>query len=133
MAGLNKIPDKIKDFFYSDVYILTVALISFVSWVSGIVALGWILIILIASFALIVIDDAQPLFPLLFFVPFCISDTTDISQYYPLLPFLAILVAALVFHIVFYRPKKFIRGEAFYSQIAVSVALILGGCTSVSA
>lgn len=131
--GLNKIPNKIKDFFYSDVYILAVALISYIAWVSGVMALGFILIVLIASFALVVVDDAQPMFPLLFFVPFCISDTTDISQYYPLLPFLAILIAALVFHIVFYRPKKFKTGEAFYSQIAVSVALILGGCTSVSA
>ena len=131
--GLNKIPNKIKDFFYSDVYILAVALISYIAWVSGVMALGFILIVLIASFALVVVDDAQPMFPLLFFVPFCISDTKNIAQYYSLLPFLAILIAALIFHFIFYRPKKFTAGEGFYSQIAVSVALILGGCTSVLA
>ena len=133
--GLNKIPNKIKDFFYSDVYILAVALISYIAWVSGVMALGFILIVLIASFALVVVDDAQPMFPLLFFVPFCISDTKNIAQYYPLLPFLVLFDYSLLLPSSMYGIsgiwQNYRKGNFSLAETAVNIILHFFFCADV--
>ena len=131
-STFDKTPAWLTKFFYSDWYLAALATVILASWISKIMLIGLFTVIILATVLLVVMDDIKPLIPLLFYVAFCISDSTDLSIYYPLLPSLIPLVLAIVFHIIVYRPNRFSLGELGISQILISCALLLGGCTCIT-
>ncbi len=132
LNAFDKTPKWITKFFYSDLYLGVLAALILASWISGIMLIGFLSIIVFATILLVIMDDIKPLIPILFYVAFCISDSSDLSVYYPYLPCLAPLILAIGFHLIFYHPKRFSLGELGLSQIFVSIALLIGGCTCIS-
>jgi len=131
-TAFDKTPKWLKKFFYSDLYLGSIAAIILASWISGIMLIGFFCVIIFATVLLVLNDDIKPLTPLLFCVAFCISDSSDIAIYFPYLPALVPLVLAIGFHLVFYRPRHFSVGQLGISQMLISVSLIAGGCTCIS-
>ena len=132
LNAFEKTPKWITKFFYSDLYLGALAALILASWISGIMLIGFLSIIIFATVILVIHDDIKPLIPILFYVAFCISDSSDLSVYYPFLPCLIPLILAIGFHLIFYHPKRFSLGELGLSQIFVSIALLIGGCTCIS-
>ncbi|MBR4800954.1 MAG: O-antigen ligase family protein [Clostridia bacterium] len=132
IAAFEKRPKWLTKFFYSDLYLAVLAALILASWISGIMLIGFFAIIIFATVLLVIMDDIKPLIPILFYVAFCISDTSDLSVYYPYLPCLIPLILAIVFHLIFYHPRRFSLGELGASQILISIALLIGGCTCIS-
>ena len=133
---LNKVPQKFKNFFYSDIYPPICAAVFFISWVvafyGGFPLIGVIFAVLTASVALVICDDVVPCIPLLFMVAFSIGDTSDLSIYIPYLTVLIPLFIAIPFHLAHYRPKKFSFGSLGVPQLIITIVLLLGGCTSIT-
>ena len=130
-TAFDKTPKWLINFFYSDLYLFLLSALILASWITGIMLIGFLSVIVFATIILIINDDIKPCIPLLFYVAFCISDSTDLSIYYPYLPCLIPLIGAIVFHLVFYHPKRFSLGQLGISQLCISVALIIGGCTCI--
>lgn len=133
---ISKIPDKLKGFFYSDLYLILMAVVMVASWALSFFGifhiLGIIYVILMVSLILIVLDDITPIIPLLFCVAFSIGDSSDLSMYIPFLPIFAPLIVAIVFHLFYYKPDKLRLGKLGIPQIIISIVMLVGGCTSIS-
>lgn len=113
-------------FLYSDFYLAAIMLIVFISWVSFGEMVGLILIILAASAIMFLKDDITPLIPLIFMVAMLFPREVNPASYgYALLSFIPMPIA-IVYHLIRFR-RKFIMGRQFLPQLAVSIALIMGG------
>lgn len=128
---------KLDKFLYSDYYLLTIAAIIFIFWNIGYYArlvevAGLILIVLLASFVLLVKDDATPIIPIIFMVTALFPVEVNPASYGLAILGVAPLPFALVYHLIHYR-RKFKINKFFYSQLAVSIALIFGGIGTINA
>ena len=133
----NNFIEKLDKFLYSDYYWLTIAAIIFIFWNIGYYArlvevAGLILIVLLASFVLVVKDDATPTIPIIFMVTAIFPVEVNPASYGLAILGVAPLPFALVYHLIHYR-RKFKINKFFYSQLAVSIALIFGGIGTINA
>jgi len=123
----------IDNFFYSYQNPTFIALIALLSYFSKVTALAFIVICLLNCIALIKYDDITPFIPSLLSVSFIFHDLafvsfTNVWFYIGLVP----LAAALIYHVIRFRPEKFRFGQLFVPILAVTVALFLGGIFSLS-
>lgn len=124
--------DGIRRFAYTDLYILLVLAIVVTAWTVRNATFGFVALILVSSVVLIFSDDILPLLVNAFGAMLMIyKDKVDEFAY--LWPsFIPLVIAIAVFvvrnSIAKVRQKqKFVLGKMFFPQIAVSMALLLGG------
>lgn len=120
-----------KRFAYTDFYLFAFAAIVFIGWVAESAVFGFVALVLLASLALVVLDDSLPLLAPLFYA-MCMIFTDQVDDFAFMWPCFIPLALALV--VFFVRNKRrFRRGAMFFPQLAVSVVLLLGGvgvCTA---
>ena len=122
---------------YTDFYLWAVLAIVFVAWLTECAPFGFISLILVSAFVLIFANDILPLFANIFGAVLMIY-TDKVDEFLYLWPVFIPLGLAIVVFVVrnIIRKKnagdKFQLGKMFFPQVAVSVALILGGVGVVS-
>lgn len=124
ISNLNK-------FLYSDYYLIAIAAIVFLFWNIGYYArfvevAGLIIIVLFASFILVVKDDLTFILPVIFMVAAIFPVEINPIEYGWAMLGLIPLPIALVYHFVHYY-RGFKIHKYFFPQLAVSIALIFGG------
>ncbi len=122
---LDKTPIWLKKFYYSDAYLAAAALLCFVSWITELPAIGFVLGSLLIAVSLVILDDITPFAVVVLFAPAIISQPAVEPYAYSAIGAIP-LVAALIFHICWYPPKK-ARTRMFYPQLAIAFAMLLGG------
>lgn len=127
---LNNTPEWLLKFFYSDLYLALFALFVFLSWVTNQPVIGILAITVFGTIVLIITSDLTPALPLLA-MACCIFATSDISSYLIYLVIFIPLIAAFVFHFVYY-PPSLRRGRMFFPQLAITFALLIAGCDCIS-
>ncbi len=127
---------KLSDFFTrlynTELPMALLAAIIYFSWLFEFEAFAFIFVIFYATIALIFIDDTAHLITAVILAPFTFaSGNTNVEQYFWLAYFLIFVIGALIFHMIYYR-KKFKIGKMFFPQLAISIALLLGGVGTIS-
>ena len=125
-SGFSKYEQFVRKFIYTDYYLLLVAFFLFLGWVTRCAPLGLTMLILLSFAALIASEDILP-FTINIFGAALIIYTSDISQLLYMWPVILLLIPGFVVFIARNVRRKFTLGKMFYPQIAVSVALLLGG------
>ncbi len=131
--GIEPVDKWMKKFIYTDFYMLLILAIVFIAWVTRSATFGFVALILVSSFVLLFADDVLPLLVNIFASMLMIYKD-KVSEYVYLWPTFIPLVIAIVVFIVrnvkvkMTTPgKKFVLGKMFFPQLAVSIALLLGG------
>lgn len=131
---LCKFQNKAKDFLYTDAYILLVLAIVLIAWWCQNATFGFVTLILVSCFALLVADDIMPLTVNIFAAVLMIYKNT-LDEFASLWPTFIPLVLAIAWFVVrnVRGKKRFVMGKMFFPQIAVSFALLIGGVGVVEA
>lgn len=119
---------KARKFLYTDAYILLVLAIVLIAWWVQNATFGFVALILVSCFALVFSDDILPLTVNIFGAVLMIyKDKVDEFLY--MWPTFIPLGIAIVWFVVrnLRGKKRFVMGKMFFPQIAVSVALLIGG------
>ena len=121
-------------FWYGSAWIVAVAAVVFVSWMFEWEYYGMVAVIAAASLMLIFKDDILPLLPVVLVICFIFPKNVDPVAYYGAPAFLAFLplTVAILIHIVRFR-RRIRFGKQFLPQLAVSIALALGGLGTATA
>lgn len=130
--GFGKYDAFVRKFVYTDFYLALVAVITFIGWVTECAPFGISVLSVIACLALISSDDILPLTSNIFGAMLVIY-TSEIDKLLSVWPVLLLLIPGFAVFIARNCRHKFRTGKMFYPQIAVSLALILGGAGVVSA
>lgn len=120
-----KTPAWIKRFFYSDAYLVVLAALIFAAWYTKMPIVAFLPGSLIAMVALICIDDFTPMLPIVLYIPLIFA-TKDPAPYWIQLLGAIPLVAGLIFHFIYYRPKKR-KMRMIIPQLLIAAAMLLGG------
>ncbi len=123
-------PEWLKKFFYSDAYLAIMGILMFAAWYTKMPIVVFLPGSLLVMTALIVLDDFQPMLPVILYVP-CIFQTKDPAPYWWHLVGAIPLVAGLIFHFVCYRPKRQ-KLRMAVPQLLIAAAMLLGGLGSIS-
>ncbi|HHX49611.1 MAG TPA: O-antigen ligase family protein [Clostridiales bacterium] len=135
----NKKPNwfNVASIFFTNLYdselpMIFLAIMVFFSWLFSIEAMAMITAVIYTTIAFIFIDDTAHLIAPLLLIPFMFSNgNADVSQYFWLSYFFIFIVLALIFHMFYYK-KRFKLGKMFWPQVAISIALLLGGVGNIS-
>lgn len=136
--SLGPVENFVKKFIYTDYYMWLILSIVFIGWVTKCAPFGFIALILVSSFVLLFADDLLPLLVNIFSAVLMIyTDTVDEFLYlWPVFIPLGISIAVFVVRNVKVKKtlddNKYHLGKMFFPQLAVSLALILGGVGVVS-
>lgn len=130
-AFMNKLNDLGDKFLYSRLYFALLTLTIFLCWFFEVEAYGVIGIIFFASIVLVMRRDTTPLIPIIFVIAMIFPRDVDPLNYSILFYFLALIPIALGIHFIRFR-VPFRIGKLFFSQLAVSIALLVGGIGSIS-
>lgn len=128
---LNKLNDLGDKFLYSRAYFALLCATIFLCWFFEVEAYGVIGIIFFASIVLIMRRDTTPLIPIIFVVAMIFPRDIDPMTYANVFYFFIPLPIAIVTHFVRFR-VPFRLGKLFFPQLAVSIALLVGGLGSIS-
>ncbi len=128
---LNKLNDFGDRFLYSRLYFALLTLTIFLCWFFEVEAYGVIGIIFFASIVLIMRRDTTPLIPIIFVVAMIFPRDIDPMTYADVFYFFIPLPIAIVTHFIRFR-VPFRIGKLFFPQLAVSVALLIGGLGTIS-
>ena len=123
-------PEWLKKFFYSDAYLAIMGVLMFAAWYTKMPIVVFLPGSILAMTALIILDDFSPLLPVILYVP-CIFQTKDPTPYWWQLVGAIPLVIGLVFHFVYYRPKR-AKLRMVIPQLLIAAAMLLGGLGSIS-
>ncbi len=130
--GYSKFEQIIRKFVYSDFYLLLVSLILFLGWVTECAPFGISAMVVVTSIVLLGSDDILPLTVNIFGAALVIY-TSEIDKIIFMWPMFLLLIPCLIIFIVKNCRHKFRLGKMFYPQLAVSLALLLGGAGAISA
>ena len=125
-----KTPNWIKKFFYSDVYLFIIALSMFLSWSMHQPIFGFLAIGILGALTLILIDDISPTLPIII-MSVCMIFTTDINAFIYYTPCFIPIIIGVIFHFIYY-PVSIKKGKMFWPQIAITIAMLLGGCNVIA-
>ena len=123
-------PEWLKKFFYSDAYLAILGILIVVAWYTKIPIIAFLPGSIMVMTALIILDDFSPMLPIILYAP-CIFQTKDPAPYWWQLTGAIPLVAGLVFHFVYYRPKR-AKMRMVIPQLLIAAAMLLGGLGSIS-
>lgn len=138
-SGLATVENFVRKFIYTDYYMWLILAIVFIGWVTRCAPFGFVALILVSSFVLLFADDLLPLLVNICSAVLMIyKDTIEEFLYlWPVFIPLGIAIAVFVVRNVKLKrtipDNKFRLGKMFFPQLAVSVALIIGGAGVVSA
>ena len=125
---LNSFGDR---FLYSRTYFLLLCALVYLSWLFEVEVYGVIGVIIFASIVLVMRKDTTPLIAIIFVIAMIFPKNIDpliyADYFYCFIP----LPIAIVVHFVRFR-SPFRVGKLFFPQLAVSIALLLGGIGSIS-
>lgn len=124
--------EKMRDFLYTDLYILTVLAIVFIAWVTQCATFGFVALIAVSCVVLVFSNDILPLTVNIFGAVLMIYKGS-VAEYVYLWPTFIPLAVAIIVFIVRNFKKRMTFGKMFLPQLAVSCALLLGGAGVVSA
>lgn len=128
----NKSCEVAQQVVYSDVYIACVCVLTFLLWYLNNMLVGFAVICVLATLTLLFTRNAAA-----FFVPIVclLMVVRDLSAtpVIPLIPFFLLVLIGVVVFAVRNHPNTFNLGRMFWPQVAVSVALLLGGIGAISA
>lgn len=135
--GFKLVEEFVNKAIYTDYYIWTILAIVFIGWVTKCAPFGFVALILVSSFVLVFSRDILPLFANIFGAILMIyTDKVDEFLYlWPVFIPLGIAIVVFIVRNVLYKKQlgdKFRLGKLFFPQVAVSVALMLGGVGVVS-
>lgn len=102
-----------KRFAYTDFYLFAFAAIVFIGWVAESAVFGFVALVLLASLALVVLDDSLPLLAPLFYA-MCMIFTDRVDDFAFMWPCFIPLALALV--VFFVRNKRRFRRGAMFSR-----------------
>ena len=128
---MNKLNDLGDRFLYSRLYLALLTLTIFLCWFFEVEAYGVIGIIFFASIVLVLRRDTTPLIPIIFVVAMIFPRDIDPMTYANVFYFFIPLPIAIVTHFIRFR-VPFRIGKLFFPQLAVSIALLVGGIGSIS-
>lgn len=117
---------------YSDVYVAAVCLFAFVTWVLNWTVAGLVVICLLATLALLFTKNAATMFLPIVSALTVVRNLSE-KQVLALIPCFVLVVVGVVVFVVRNFPKKFKLGKMFFPQVAVTVALLVGGAGAISA
>lgn len=135
--GYQKFIGFLNKYLYSGWYLAIVAFIISFFWilgkfVPGAEIAGVIIVVLLCSFILVFVEDVTPLIPIFVVVSAMFPADVNPAEYGLAFIGLAPLPIALIYHVIRYfrgfKIKKF-----FFPQLAISIALIVGGVGVISA
>ena len=135
--GYQKFIGFLNKYLYSGWYLAIVAFIISFFWilgkfVPGAEIAGVIIVVLLWSFILVFVEDVTPLIPIFVVVSAMFPADVNPAEYGLAFIGLAPLPIALIYHVIRYfrgfKIKKF-----FFPQLAISIALIVGGVGVISA
>ena len=128
MNKLNDIGDR---FLYSRTYFAILCLTIYLCWLFEYEIYGVVAIILFASIVLILRRDTTPLIPIVMVVAMIFPHDVDPMNYASAFYFFIPLPIAFIVHFARFRvPIRL--GKLFFPQVAVSVALLVGGIGAIS-
>ena len=135
--GFSVVENFVNKAIYTDYYLWVIMAIVFIAWVTECAPFGFVALVLVSSFVLIFSRDILPLFANIFGAVLMIyTDKVDEFLYlWPVFIPLGLSVVAFVVRNIIIKNKngdKFQLGKLFFPQVAVSVALLLGGVGVVS-
>ena len=129
--GYNKYEQFIKKFVYTDYYLILVSLLTFLGWVTKCAPFGLSVAIIIICLVLLGTDDILPLTFNIFGAMLLIY-SEDPKDYVYMWPMLIPMVICIVIFVVKNCRHRFSLGKMFFPQLAVSIALLLGGVGVIS-
>ena len=124
--------EKFRKFAYTDLYLFAFAAIVVIGWTAESAEFGFVALIGLACIALVTLDDILPLTAPLFYA-MCMIFTDQVADFAYMWPAMIPLAVAIVIFIVRNAKKMHRPGVMTLPQLAVSVALLLGGvgvCTT---
>lgn len=121
--------EKVKEYFYGNIYPAISAAIVLVFWALNLQFLGLAYLVLTACYIFITQRDLTPILPLLFTAPMTFSELDSFSTAIPYILF-APAAIAIIIHFVRFPIKKAFIGKLFLPLVAVSLALFAGGIFS---
>lgn len=126
-----KISKVITKLFNSELPMAILSFFIFFSWFFELEIVAFSLVIIYASVSLVFVDDTLPLMPAIILTTFTVADGINIVKYINFAYAAVVIVAALLFHMIYYR-KKIRFGKMFLPQALVALALLLGGLGTIS-
>ena len=135
--GFSVVENFVNKAIYTDYYLWVIMAIVFIAWVTECAPFGFVALVLVSSFVLIFSRDILPLFANIFGAVLMIyTDKVDEFLYlWPVFIPLGLSIVAFVVRNIIIKKRngdKFQLGKLFFPQVAVSVALLLGGVGVVS-
>ncbi|MBQ3116353.1 MAG: O-antigen ligase family protein [Clostridia bacterium] len=128
-AFFNNIGQKLKPFFYGKYYPAVVALVTAMLYHANLSLLGLGFFAFFATVQLLFFRDLTAFIPLPIFAVLVLPDFSVFNSFATFIV-LSVPFIALVLHFIIYPIKKVFIGKVFFSLVAVSVALLLGGICS---
>lgn len=116
---------------FKDVYTVCVCLFAFIMWAVDCTVAALAVICVLAMLTLLFTDNPAGLFLPIMCSLTVVRHLTE-KQTLALIPCFVLVFACVVFFVVRNFPKKFRLGKMFYPQVAVSVALLMGGIGAIS-
>lgn len=129
---MQDILGKFRKFAYTDFYLAAFAAIVFIAWTTESAEFGFVALIALTCFALVTLDDILPLTAPLFYA-MCMIFTDKVEDFLFMWPTFIPLGIAVVIFLVRNTSRARRPGSMTVPQIAVSLALLLGGAGTVSA
>ena len=125
-TGYTKYESFIRKFVYTDYYLILVSLLTYIGWVSKCTPFGITAAVLLMCAVLLGSDDVLPL-SINMFGAMLVIWSEEPSDFLYMWPILIPLILCLIIFIVKNCRHRFRIGKMLFPQIAVSVALLLGG------
>lgn len=128
------LPDKwlkiLDKFVYSDWYLLAIAALVVIFWAIEAMVAGFVTLLLIMSFLLVVKRDLTPCLPILMCV-YCVISKGEFPPYFAYMFIILVPVAgSLIFHFVYYRKEKITGGAFGLAYLFVAASMFMGGIMS---
>lgn len=124
---LDKADDAVRKFLFTDAYYILVVTIVTLAWVVKSEELGFIGLIAVSSVCLLFADDIMP-FTVNIFAAFLMIYDSNVETFLHMWPvFIPLGIALAVFVVRNVGKRKLKLGKMFFPQLAVSVALLIGG------
>lgn len=115
---------------YSDWYLLAIAALVVLFWALEAMVAGFVTLLLIISFLLVVKRDMTPCMPVLMSV-YCVISKGEFPPYFAYMFIILVPVAgSLVFHFIYYRTDKISGGAFGFAYLLVAASMFMGGITS---
>lgn len=128
---LSAYAERVKPFLYSDGYLFLILAVVLVGWLTKCAAFGLTALILLSCAALFAADDVLP-FTVNIFAGALLVYTTpdnkpDVDALMRLWPLFIVLVLCIAYFVIHNFRRPIFKGKMLLPQIAVAVALLVGG------